>query len=102
MLSILTDAFQRDNKIYTIKYVCLLFLFLMRTNRSVDLWTERVYFPGGGNGNPLQYSCLEIPMDRVAWRAMVLRVAEPDTTEPTEQSIFRQCITYMHITVSAL
>ena len=23
--------------------------------------------PGGGNGNPLQYSCLENPMDRRAW-----------------------------------
>ena len=28
-------------------------------------------FPGGGNGNPLQYSWLEIPMDRGAWRAIV-------------------------------
>ena len=27
--------------------------------------------PGGGNGNPLQYSCLETPMDRGAWRAIV-------------------------------
>ena len=27
--------------------------------------------PGGGYGNPLQYSCLENPMDRVAWRAGV-------------------------------
>ena len=27
--------------------------------------------PGGGNGNPLQYSCLENPMDRGAWRATV-------------------------------
>ena len=27
--------------------------------------------PGGGNGNPLQYSCLEGPMDRGAWRATV-------------------------------
>ena len=27
--------------------------------------------PGGGNGNPLQHSCLESPMDRGAWRAMV-------------------------------
>ena len=27
--------------------------------------------PGGGNGNPLQYFCLENPMDRGAWRAMV-------------------------------
>ena len=24
-------------------------------------------YPGGGNGNPLQYSCLENPMDRGAW-----------------------------------
>ena len=37
--------------------------------------------PGGGNGNPLQYSCLENPMDRGAWRAIVHRVAESDTTE---------------------
>jgi len=27
--------------------------------------------PGGGNGNPLQYSCLENPMDRGAWWAPV-------------------------------
>ena len=27
--------------------------------------------PGGGNGNPLQYSCLENPMDRGAWWAIV-------------------------------
>ena len=27
--------------------------------------------PGEGNGNPLQYSCLENPMDRGAWWAMV-------------------------------
>ena len=26
--------------------------------------------PGGGRGNPLQYSCLENPMDRGAWRAL--------------------------------
>ena len=30
--------------------------------------------PGGGNGNPLQYSCLENSMDRGAWRAMVYGV----------------------------
>ena len=30
--------------------------------------------PGGRYGNPLQYSCLENPMDRGAWRAMVCRV----------------------------
>ena len=31
--------------------------------------------PGGGHGNPLQYSCLEKPMDRGAWRAPVHRGA---------------------------
>ena len=39
--------------------------------------------PGGGHGNPLQYSCLENPMDRGARRAMVHRVAESDMTEVT-------------------
>ena len=28
-------------------------------------------FPGGGSGNPLQYSCLENPMDRGVWWAVV-------------------------------
>ena len=32
--------------------------------------------PGGGNGNPLQYSCLENPMDRGAWGATVQAVAK--------------------------
>ena len=31
--------------------------------------------PGGGNGNPLQYSCLENSMDRGAWQATVHGVA---------------------------
>ena len=31
--------------------------------------------PGGGYGNPLQYSCLENPMDRGAWQATVREVA---------------------------
>ena len=31
--------------------------------------------PGGGNGNPLQYFCLENPMDRGAWWAIVHEVA---------------------------
>ena len=36
--------------------------------------------PGGGRGNPPQYSCLENPMDR-AWRATVHRNSESDMTE---------------------
>ena len=35
--------------------------------------------PGGGQGNPLQYSCLENPMDRGAWWATVHRVAKNQT-----------------------
>ena len=39
--------------------------------------------PGEGNGNPLQYHCLENPMVRGAWWATVHRVAESDMTEAT-------------------
>ena len=35
--------------------------------------------PGGGHGNPLQYSCLENLMNRGAWQATVHRVAESQT-----------------------
>ena len=35
--------------------------------------------PGGGHGNPLQYSCLENPMDRGAWWAAVYGVAKSQT-----------------------
>ena len=35
--------------------------------------------PGGGNGNPLQYSCLGNPMDRGAWRATIHAIARSQT-----------------------
>ena len=35
--------------------------------------------PGEGNGNPLEYSCLENPVDREAWWATVLEVTQSDT-----------------------
>ena len=37
--------------------------------------------PGGGNGNPLQHSCLKNPMDRVAWWAVIQKAAESDMTD---------------------
>ena len=36
-------------------------------------------YSGGGNGNPLQYSCLENPMDGGAWKATVHGVAKSRT-----------------------
>ena len=67
--------------------------------------SHRVRFPGEGNGNPLQYYCLENPMDRGAWQATVhgvtkswtrlseftftLTFTESDTTEATQHSIAR-------------
>ena len=39
--------------------------------------------PGGGRGNPLQYSCLENPTDRGGSQATVHSVTELDTTEAT-------------------
>ena len=47
--------------------------------------TERLHFLfslsciGEGNGNPLQYTCLENPMDRGAWQATVHGVAKSRT-----------------------
>ena len=55
-------------------------------NKSVDI-DQRVFGwsyankCGEGNGNPLQYSCLENPMDGGAWWATVHGVAESDMTE---------------------
>ena len=39
--------------------------------------------PGGGHGNPLQYSCLENPMDSGAWQAAVHGGAESSVPEAT-------------------
>ena len=44
--------------------------------------------PGEGNGNPLQYSFLENPMDRGAWWAAVHRVAKLHMTEGLTLSLF--------------
>ena len=49
---------------------------------------------GEGNGNPLQYSCLENPMDRGAWRATVhgvTRVRHELGTKSWSMKSVRQC-----------
>ena len=47
-----------------------------RDARDTGLISVSGRSPGGGHGNPLQYSCLENPMDRGAWWATVHGVAE--------------------------
>ena len=47
--------------------------------REFDPWVRTT--PGGGHGNPLQYSCLENPMDREAWWVTTHRVEKLDTME---------------------
>ena len=51
--------------------------------RDLGLIPELGRFPAGGDGNPLQYSCLESSINGGAWWTTVHRVAESDTTEPS-------------------
>ena len=48
-------------------------------SRDAGLISGLERYPGGGNSNPLQYSCLENPMDRGAWQATVHGVAKSRT-----------------------
>ena len=51
--------------------------------------------PGGGNGNPLLYSCLENLIDREAWRVMVHRLTKSRSEEPSRlRSIGLQRVGY--------
>ena len=55
--------------------------------------------PGEGNGNPLQYSCLENPMDRGACWATVHRVTELDTAERLSTHLQAR-VTWSNISIS--
>ena len=48
---------------------------------------------GEGNGNPLQYSCLENPRDREAWQAIVHRTAKSETTTKVTWHAFMCALT---------
>ena len=48
-------------------------LVLQVHRKECDYWSG--LSPGEGNGNPLQYSCLENPMGRGAWQATLYEVA---------------------------
>ena len=48
----------------------------VRDSGSIPGWGRS---PGEGHGNPLQYSCLEKPMDRGVWRATIHGLAKSQT-----------------------
>ena len=58
--------------------------------------------PGEGHGNPLQYSCLENPIDRGAWWATVHRVAKSQTklkrlSTHTEKQLMFVCLSWAEV-----
>ena len=57
-------------------------------------------FPGGGDGNPFQHSCLEIPMDRGAWWATIHRFFTQSWTQLKRLSMHTYiyvCMLYLYI-----
>ena len=69
--------------------------------RGVDSILDGEDSPGEGHGNPLQYSCLENPMDRAAWRETVHRVAgrvrrnSSDLAAAAAVTLHIKCIFYL-------
>ena len=59
--------------------------------RDMELIPLLGRFPGGGNGNPLHYSCLENPMDRRPWRATVYEGAKSQESDMTERMSMPKC-----------
>ena len=60
-------------------------------------------FPGGGNGNPLQDSCVENPMHRGGWRATVHRVIKSQTRLKrlsTQVHVIRLCLSALPVTLA--
>ena len=80
-----SEAFKnKPQALGAILYLLLLKMCLSYGRDSVRICQmnviKRVRFTHGeGNGNPLQYSCLENPMDREAWWVIVHRVSESQT-----------------------
>ena len=65
-------------------YTCASQVALVVKKRGLDPWVGKIL--GGGHGNPLQYSCLENPMDKGAWKATPWGSTVSDTTGRTQHS----------------
>ena len=65
--------------------------------RDVSSITGWGTHPGGGNGNPVQYSCQENPTDRGPWKAIVHGVAGSDITEHLSTS--KHIHNYIHTSI---
>ena len=57
--------------------------------------------PEGGHGNPLQYACLENPMDRGAWQTAVHRVAK-SRTQLKQLSTHTYVYTYVYVSACSV
>ena len=86
-LHVMTKGSTKKKRCNNYKYICTqqrlpTWLREWRTRLSVQetqeirVWSLARKIPGGGHGNSLQYSCLDDPMGRGAWRATVSRVAK--------------------------
>ena len=77
----LTQFPESDSSTHSLPMAKMIFLFIYFSKMIFLKMEIRVQFlvwedsPGEGNGNPLQYSCLENPMDRGVWWAAVHGVA---------------------------
>ena len=60
--------------------------------RDVGLIPGSGRFPGEGNGNPLQYCCLENSMDIGAWQTIAVGSQESDMTEQLNNSRLSECL----------
>ena len=67
------DSLTKASQVVRWERICL----PVQETQKTEVWSlGQGRAPGGGNGNPLQYSCLESPMDRAAWPATAHGVAK--------------------------
>ena len=81
-VALISDVQESDSVIHTYIYTCVCVCVCVFFFRFFSIKGELGSIPGSGksaeegNGNPLQYSCLENPMDRGAWQVKILGVAK--------------------------